>query len=346
MRPFNSSFVLPDLVATCPIPLRVNRYHREVPADTKTWLHKFQAESTKSLPEFFEHFDAQKFHLLASACYPDADYSGLRFCSDYLSYIFYFDEITDQMNEIGTSSVREEVMNSLNYPETFKSQYMIGKLTADLFSRMRQNSSPGIQKRFIDTMESFCKDIDREALHRESRHISDPDTYLAHRRETNGCKTCLVLIEYANNLRIPDEVLDDPRIKKLEILTNDFIAYVNDLYSYNVEQSKGQIHNIVTSLMYANPTMDLAGAVDRVNELTHRTIDQFMELKASLPSWGEQIDKDIAVYIKGMESWMVGLIFWSLQTERYFGKSTQAVRETRLVALLPQTRRGVSVSSL
>ncbi|KAF5377733.1 hypothetical protein D9757_009369 [Collybiopsis confluens] len=319
------SFVLPDLAATCPFPLQINRYYRTVPAETKKWILESAAELTKSTPRFIEQFDAQKYHLLASACYPDADHSGLRFSSDYLSYIFYFDEVTDQMNEVGTSSVREEVLNSIKYPDAFKSQYAVGKLIADLFRRMRQNSSPGIQRRFIETMESFCKDVDREARHRISGHVLDPDVFLAHRRETNGCKTCWVLIEYANGLRIPDEVLYDPHIKKMETVANDFVTYVNDLYSYNIEQSKGQIHNIITSLMHANQGMDIAAAVGCVNDLVQRTVDDFLELKVSLPSWGAEIDADVAVYIRGLESWMAGLIFWSLETERYFEKSTRVL---------------------
>ncbi len=76
----------------------------------------------------------------------------------------------------------------------------------------------------------------------------------------SGCKPCWALIEYAYNLDIPDEVMDHPILRNLGEAANDLVTWSNvsvfcpymrvqcmlticaraqDIFSYNVEQSKG-----------------------------------------------------------------------------------------------------------
>ena len=92
-----------------------------------------------------------------------------------------------------------------------------------------------------------------------------------------GCKSTFALIEYANNLDIPDEVMEHPSIRSLDEACNDLVTWSNvcstffiqlacnmnrqaqrvchfqDIFSYNVEQSKGQcLHHISHSIIPAD----------------------------------------------------------------------------------------------
>ncbi len=51
---------------------------------------------------------------------------------------------------------------------------------------------------------------------------------------------------------------------------------------------------------------DLQGAVDHVGELCSQTIDEFIENKSKLPSWGPEIDSMVAGYVQGLQDWIVG----------------------------------------
>ncbi|KAJ7792279.1 isoprenoid synthase domain-containing protein [Mycena leptocephala] len=56
------------------------------------------------------------------------------------------------------------------------------------------------------------------------------------------------IAEYLEDL--PDEVVEHPHIQKLALAAIDLNILVNDLYSYNVEQSRGDdVHNMVTVAM-------------------------------------------------------------------------------------------------
>lgn len=90
--------------------------------------------------------------------------------------------------------------------------------------------------------------------------------------------------------------------------------------------------------------LDVQDAVDFVWAKCKDAHERFIENKKKLPSWDEKTDKDVAVYIDGLMDWMVGNVYWSYQSERYFGKSGSEVRETRIVKILPK-RKMVAASA-
>jgi hypothetical protein len=84
--------------------------------------------------------------------------------------------------------------------------------------------------------------------------------------------------------------------------------------------------------------LDLQSAVDFVGTMCKQSIDRFNDDRASLPSWGPKIDRDVAIYVDGLANWIVGSLHWSFESERYFGKMGREVKATRVVNLLPRRR--------
>ncbi|KAF8514896.1 isoprenoid synthase domain-containing protein, partial [Hysterangium stoloniferum] len=135
-------------------------------------------------------------------------------------------------------------------------------------------------------------------------------SFLPLRRDNSGCRPCFELLEYSFGIELPGFVMDDPSIILLSNCANDFIALSNDIFSYNVEQSRGDTYNIVVMVMKSFK-LDLQGAVDHIGNMCRETLELFQATKASLPSWNVEIDKDVALYIKGLEDWVSGSLHWS-----------------------------------
>ena len=51
------------------------------------------------------------------------------------------------------------------------------------------------------------------------------------------------------------------------------------------------------------------------------------------------VDRAVALYIQGLDDWIIANAEWSFETERYFGKEGHTVKKTRQIALLPQRAR-------
>ena len=82
--------------------------------------------------------------------------------------------------------------------------------------------------------------------------------------------------------------------------------------------------------------LELQEAVDFVGMLCKMSIERFEHDRRLLPSWGPEIDRDVVVYVQGLQDWMVGALHWSFDSARYFGDEGHAVKEHRIVTLLPK----------
>ncbi|KAF9010031.1 isoprenoid synthase domain-containing protein [Cyathus striatus] len=322
--------LLPDLVSHCTFKLRGNRHRKLITSETKKWLFK----GDNLLGKRRDAYHGLKCGLLTSMCYPDAAYPQLRVCNDFLTYLFHLDNLSDDMDNFGTSTTADVVLNSLYHPYIFHPA-RVGKMTRDYYKRMILTASPGAQQRFIETFDFFFQSVTQQAIDRKHSVIPDLESYIALRRDTSGCKPCWALIEYANNLDIPDEVMDHPLIRSLGEAANDLVTWSNDIFSYNVEQSKGDTHNMIPVVMHQEG-LDLQSAVDFVGNMCKQSIDRFNDDRAHLPSWGPEIDRQVAVYVDGLANWIVGSLHWSFESERYFGKTGRQVKATRVVDLLPR----------
>lgn len=120
--------VLPDLVSHCTFKLRCSRYWKLVTTETKRWLFK---DPRNLLGKKREAYHGLKCGLLTSMCYPDAGYFQLRVVNDFLTYLFHLDNLSDDMDNRGTHTTADEVLNSLYHPHTWHSSARVGKMARE-----------------------------------------------------------------------------------------------------------------------------------------------------------------------------------------------------------------------
>lgn len=99
-------------------------------------------------------------------------------------------------------------------------------------------------------MELFFQAVQQQALDRANGTIPDLESYIALRRDTSGCKSSWVLIEYAHHLDIPDDVMDHPVIRSLGDATNDLVTWSN-VSQLQVTVSDSTSHSNVFALALA-----------------------------------------------------------------------------------------------
>lgn len=94
-------------------------------------------------------------------------------------------------------------------------------------------------------------------------------------------------------------------------------------------------NNILTVLM-KEKSIDLQTASDQVGEHFKVLNDRFLDCKSRLPSWGPEWDPVVAQFVMAMESWVIGNLEWSFETQRYFGPQHSKIKETLIVELYPK----------
>ncbi|KAL0946496.1 hypothetical protein HGRIS_012714 [Hohenbuehelia grisea] len=337
-----TSFILPDLVSHCTFPLIYHPQGDEVALESVTWLDTSCPDLNEKQRKALWGLQAGE---LTAFCYPTCTAERLRVVSDFMNYLFHLDNISDGMMTRETDVLADSVMNALWFPEQYaptsapgkeqpEKELNAGQLARDYWSRCIKGAGPGVQARFKESLELFFEAVNVQARARDDDVIPDLESYIDVRRDTSGCKPVFDLIEYALDIDLPEEVVTHPTIKALNQGTNDLVTWSNDIFSYNVEQARGDTHNMIVILMeYHGHT--LQSAIDHVGELCRQTIDAFAENRKSIPSWGPEIDKMVDGYVQGLQDWIVGSLHWSFQTRRYFGQNGAEVKKTRFVKLLP-----------
>lgn len=212
-------------------------------------------------------------------------------------------------------------------------------------------------RRFFEAMEAY---FDAQCQAVDSTEIPNLDSYIHFRRDASGCKPCFTLIEYANGLDLPDKVFDEPIVRTLQETANDIVSWSNvssplvvplsfdpnmctrqDIASYDTEQTRGETRNMVVILMELHG-MDVQEAVDHVADKCEALVKRFEAKKELVPSFGEDLDPLVAIYIEGLQHWIAGFLNWCFETERYFGKEAPDVQIHRVVRLSRQSSRSRS----
>jgi hypothetical protein len=105
------------------------------------------------------------------------------------------------------------------------------------------------------------------------------------------------------------------------------------MYSYNVEQARGDNHNILPVVMNEKG-VDLDGALDWVVIAYEQVLSRFHAERSALPSWGPAIDPEVNNFVERMCIWIRGHDSWSFESERYFGTKGMEIQRLRMMPLL------------
>lgn len=111
---------------------------------------------------------------------------------------------------------------------------------------------------------------------------------------------------------------------------------LKDIFSYNLEQLRGDdLHNIITCVMHEHHT-DVNGAMLWVEDFLFRVEERFHAARAALPQWEEPLNSQVKEYCDGLGQWVRALDDWSFESERYFGNKGLEIKENRWMLLLPR----------
>ena len=186
----------------------------------------------------------------------------------------------------------------------------------------------------VEAFTDYLRSVITQAEDRDSDTIRTIDTYLQTRRENIGARPSYVPGEL--HLSIPDEAFYHPVIKELEYLIADLIILDNDIASYNKEQATGDDrHNILTIAMHQF-NCDFDAAMDWVANYHKEVETRFLDTLKRVPSWGPEVDRQLAVYIEHLANWPRCNDCWNFESGRYFGNKGLEYQKTRLVPMLPK----------
>lgn len=125
----------------------------------------------------------------------------------------------------------------------------------------------------------------------------------------------------------------------MALLSNTTDRCVKDVYSFRVEHSQGLDGSNLITLMMHNEGIELQTATNKIGERFAGLVNTFSEGKAHLPSFKlmpggyDGIDEDVAKFVRSLEQWVVGNLYWSFETPRYFGPEREEIARSLIVEI-------------
>ncbi|KAG8684498.1 hypothetical protein FRC08_013661 [Ceratobasidium sp. 394] len=330
---FPSSIRMPNIVGYTGevLKTKVNPNWKEAEAGSYAWFDSYGVHTGQKRQAYFD----TGLGLMGALAFPDADLEHLRPAMDFVLWLFAFDDLTDVegLGDVNrTKPTVDDMMDALHNPDIAKPESRIAAVLHSYFNRMRGNSSAATMQRFVNAVDLYTKATFQQTLNRSVDDVPTIDEFIQLRRDTSAVKIMYPVIEYSLGFSLPEEVHNDPVMAQLLLAGND-LTWANDVYSFPVEQARGDTHNLVFIVMW-NEGLDLEGAIDYVDKLLRKRLQEYVDAKAQLRSFGPEVNTQVAQYVQGVEYGVQGSISWTFMTPRYFGSDAEKVKKTHVVNLM------------
>jgi 5-epi-alpha-selinene synthase len=301
----------------CPFSFQVNKHVDILQDSSIEWVLRFNLLANEST---YKRFCNSKFFLLAASAYPDSNFEKLQIASDWLSWVFIWDDQCD-LSDLGKKPEVLKIFNQrfleiLNGAEVTSQDTPLVLALNNLKERILARASVTWFHHFISSFQEWLQGCIDEATIRAQGIVPDIDAYIMTRKCSIGVDAFLTLTEFCHNLTIPDFVRKDETVLKLQFLTGHIIACCNDIFSASREMSSGDVNNLVLVLHYKQQ-IPINQAIHQVVEIHNSAIKTMMDLETSIPTFGEEVDAEVAKCISGMHAWIRSNHDWYFQTNRY-----------------------------
>ncbi|BAZ47680.1 Terpene synthase, metal-binding protein [Nostoc sp. NIES-4103] len=314
-----NEFVWPELY--CPFSPQINKYADVLEDYAFEWVLRFNLLRDESV---YQRFSKAKFSWLAASTYPDCELEQLKIANDWLSWLFIWDDQWD-MSDLGKKpellkSYYKRFLEIFNGAELTSEDIPLTYALSDIRQRMLSTGSAKLLHRVVCSFEDFFDGCVLEATNRAQGIIPNVETYTNLRRLSVAGDLILLWIELFNPFMIPDILRKHDIVKKLQEMTINILAWCNDIFSAPREMASGDVHNLVLVLHYQQQ-LPLEQAIKFAAEMHNQEVQKMMNLEVSIPSFGEDVDTQLAKYISGCHAWIRGNLDWSSRSGRY--KSTE-----------------------
>jgi len=335
-------FTIPDVLANFPWKRILSECYPWMKAESSAWTESYHLFSAEGL----RGFNACDFNLLGCLTYSLREREIIRLGCDFMNLLYCYDEYTDITDGEGANDIRNITMDAMRDPQKPRpdGELLIGEMMRDFWLRLTSyvhSGSPCIAH-FMEDWDLYTAAVVREADDRTKHIYRTFEEYLQIRRLSSACFPSFAICEFG--LDLPEDVFHHPLLTEVRQQANDLVTIPNDIASYAMEKSRGlELHNSV-ELVMKEQNLGVQGAIDWIERYTAVLHESFLANVANLPSWSEDVDKRVEIYVNCLGQWIRGNDDWTFESGRYFGDKGLLVQKNRLVAILPPSTGYVKIS--
>lgn len=141
---------------------------------------------------------------------------------------------------------------------------------------------------------------------------------LAQRRQSVCVTPLFVLVEFGQNIDLPDDAFENAYVRRLEMLGVEITLLHNDLLSYYKEEDEGVMHNTVAVCRLQG--MGAQEAVTFVGTEVSCRMAELEEVVRKLEESNHGHVDELMRYVQGIRDVIKANLWWSFRTERFLSE--------------------------
>lgn len=304
---------MPKLVL--PFTLAQNPHAAQVQLSTTVWAQHFGIiRSQQSL----QHFEQLQYGTFMAHMYPTASRERLALVADWHTWLATLDDQFDKHhlahNPAALGRLHEQFLVVLRGERPhYQANHWFHSLH-NLTKRFTAMHDAAWMQRFIARVEHAFAAAHAEARSRLAEYIPCTVMHYAMQRRSATLHMFFTLIEFAEQMTLPEEIVAHPRLRRLEQLAANQICWHADLVAFPTDSARSAPHNYVTFTQQQRGVSPDA-AITSIAKLHNQDVRTFERLKRQL-AFGEH-QEQAQRYVAGLEAWMAGTAAWSISSSQY-----------------------------
>jgi hypothetical protein len=264
----------------------------------------------------FKKLQHSRFAVLLGRCHPTAGEEEMELIVDFAVWLFLWDDQFDnRINDklMSTGWIREQNAQALDIIKGVSPDIEASPLQwilADIRERLVERMPATWMERFTRHCAEYFEGTEWESEVRHAGVHPDVMTYIRMRRMTSGVHPMVDLIELAEGICLSEETLADKDLQRMITITNDVVAWSNDIFSLASDMKDEGHLNLVLSIR-EHMVPSLQEALSLAAKMHDTEMASFQKLEKSQE--GEAVRR----FVNGLRLWMRANYDWSILTGRY-----------------------------
>lgn len=175
-------------------------------------------------------------------------------------------------------------------------------------------ATPRQVRRWTDSLRVYTSGLVWEASWRSSPGLPTLDDYVTLWMRAIGMAPSTAMIEIVGGFSVPDEDMEDPRVRALTEITWTLVSWDNDLYSRNKELQRADDDLNLIDVLCREHGCDPHRALVRAVAMRDRVMVLFERLSAQVL---KEAGEDLSRYVEGLGQFVRGHLDWASVCPRY-----------------------------
>lgn len=292
------------------------------------WIKRFGLLPTE---KSVQRYSEEKYVWWAARTFPFADKTGLYLVGCWTALFFIADDmIADPENNnkrTVLTSIKDHVINILMHDKAMPmgANNGFGACFSDLWRQIKQHSDDDWQHWFAQEMLKMLRSWQLEVELTQTKTELGLEKYIEMRPYFAGGHVCCCLLSLATKYNLPFYIYQHPILQQMHLMAVRVASWANDIHSLGKELHMEAAENMVT-ILAKEKKLSLQEAIKETLQIHDGDLMRLQELERTLPSFGEEMNRELTRYIQSTKALISGNHEWVLyDTNRY--KDTKRVME-------------------